>query len=66
MKHTHRYTATPITGWNVMGFEVLFGWRVECETCHAKPSSGDIVEEIKPSWYKEIKPASEIVRLVYP
>ncbi|KKM91590.1 hypothetical protein LCGC14_1227020 [marine sediment metagenome] len=66
-RHTHRFTAVPITGRGTHdGKEGLFGWRVECEHCGKKPQSGDVVEEIKTSWWKEIVPENKLVNIVYP
>ena len=64
-RHTHRFVATPITGRASTGQEVMFGWRVECEHCGRRPQAGDIVEEIKTSWWKEIKPENELVSIEY-
>jgi hypothetical protein len=63
-RHEHRFVATPITGHSVMGFEVMFGWRVECETCFAKPKLDDHVVEIKASWWKEIVPETLSVDII--
>ena len=66
MKHAHRFIATPITGQGAHnGRETLFGWRVECERCYKKPKTGDIIEEIKPSWWGEIVPKSKLVSIPY-
>ena len=48
------------------GKEALFNWRVECEICHKQAKSGDLVEEIKQSWWKEIVPENKLVNIVMP
>ena len=67
MKHAHRFVATPITGRGMHdGRERLFDLRIECEQCGKKPQSGDIVEEIKSSWWKEVVSETKLVRIVCP
>ena len=67
MRHQHRFVAIPITGKNAWtGKEGMLGWKVECEHCYKKPNPGDIVEEIKPSWWKEIVPEAKLVHIVMP
>jgi len=64
MRHQHRFVATPITGQNAgNGKEALFGWRVECDKCHKIAKDGDIIEEIRASWFKEIVPKSKLVHI---
>lgn len=67
MKHKHRFVAIPFTGQNAFdGKEAMFGWKVECEICYKQAKSGDLVEEIKQSWWKEIVPKSKLVSIVLP
>lgn len=66
-KHKHRFVATPITGKNAAtGKETLFNWKVACEICHKQAQSGDTIEEIKASWWKEIMPKGKLVSIIMP
>lgn len=63
-RHKHRFVAIPITGQNAgTGKEKMFGWRVECEVCYKPAELGDIVEEIKASHWREVKPENELVSI---
>ncbi len=58
-RHQHRFVAIPITGQNVWsGKEALFGYHLECEYCYKQARTGDVIVEVKPSWWKEIIPKS--------
>lgn len=66
MKHKHRFVAWPLTGQNMAsGKEGLIGWKLECEHCYKQAKTGDNIEEIKQSHWREIVPKAKLVNLVY-
>ena len=66
-RHKHRFTATPITGKNACdGKEYLFGYRLDCEQCSRQAKPGDVIEEVKASWWKEVIPESKAIHYVLP
>lgn len=67
MRHKHKFVATPITGKNVWsGKEELFGYHLECEVCYKQAKAGDVIEEVKSSWWKEIIPEARQINYVLP
>ncbi len=67
MGHKHRFVAFPFTGQNAFnGKEALFGYKLECEHCHKLAKPGDIIEELKASWWKEIVPEAKPIHYVVP
>lgn len=63
-KHKHRFVATAITGRNMTGKECILGWRINCEQCNKQAKEGDLLEEIKASWWKEIIPKSKPINII--
>lgn len=66
-RHKHRFVAVPMTGQNMWsGKEALFGYSLYCEHCYKSAKSGDMIEEVKASWWKEIVPEAKAINYIVP
>ena len=66
-RHKHKFVAIPITGQNAgNGKESLFGYKFQCEQCYKQAEPGNVIVEVKQSWWKEIMPKAKAINYIVP